>query len=267
MQDLGETIKAGATTVNLGDTVGINMPQETRDLVSYLKANTPGIDDVVISVHCHNDLGVATANAIAGIRAGARQVDVTVNGIGERSGNAALEEVVMSLKRRGSDVMDGVYTRIDIRQIMATSNMVQEYTGLYVQSHKPIVGANCFVHESGIQQDEMLKNRSTYEVLSPEDVGVVKTENPDIFLGKHSGRHALKDRLKELGFEISDDKLNDVFSRFKDLTKQKQRITDADLKALVTCCDEISSESLNGANGNEINSDGYEPVPKISSVV
>ncbi|KAL0836236.1 hypothetical protein Bca101_088125 [Brassica carinata] len=190
MQDLGETIKAGATTVNLGDTVGINMPQETRDLVSYLKANTPGIDDVVISVHCHNDLGVATANAIAGIRAGARQVDVTVNGIGERSGNAALEEV-------------------------------QEYTGLYVQSHKPIVGANCFVHESGIQQ---------------------------------------------LGFEISDDKLNDVFSRFKDLTKQKQRITDADLKALVTCCDEISSESLNGANGNEINSDGYEPVPKISSV-
>ncbi|CAN6917123.1 unnamed protein product [Brassica oleracea] len=235
---LGETIKAGATTVNLGDTVGINMPQETRDLVSYLKANTPGIDDVVISVHCHNDLGVATANAIAGIRAGARKVDVTVNGIGERSGNAALEEVVMSLKRRGSDVMDGVYTRIDIRQIMATSNM-----------------------------DEMLKNRSTYEVLSPEDVGVVKTENPDIFLGKHSGRHALKDRLKELGFEISDDKLNDVFSRFKDLTKQKQRITDADLKALVTCCDEISSESLNGANGNEINSDGYEPVPKVSSVV
>ncbi|KAG2247522.1 hypothetical protein Bca52824_087150 [Brassica carinata] len=253
MQDLGETIKAGATTVNLGDTVGINMPQETRDLVSYLKANTPGIDDVVISVHCHNDLGVATANAIAGIRAGARQVDVTVNGIGERSGNAALEEVVMSLKRRGSDVMDGVYTRIDIRQIMATSNMVQEYTGLYVQSHKPIVGANCFVHESGIQQDEMLKNRSTYEVLSPEMLGF--------------GRHALKDRLKELGFEISDDKLNDVFSRFKDLTKQKQRITDADLKALVTCCDEISSESLNGANGNEINSDGYEPVPKISSVV
>ncbi|CAN6923951.1 unnamed protein product [Brassica oleracea] len=176
---LGETIKAGATTVNLGDTVGINMPQETRDLVSYLKANTPGIDDVVISVHCHNDLGVATANAIAVLkltqvlpRAGARKVDVTVNGIGERSGNAALEEVVMSLKRRGSDVVDGVYTRIDIRQIMATSNMVQEYTGLYVQSHKPIVGANCFVHESGIQQDEMLKNRSTYEVLSPEMLGL-----------------------------------------------------------------------------------------------
>ncbi|KAJ4867136.1 Aldolase-type TIM barrel protein [Raphanus sativus] len=136
------------------------MPQETRELVSYLKANTPGIDDVVISVHCHNDLGVATANAIAGICAGARQVDVTVNGIGERSGNAALEEVVMYLKRRGSQLMDGAYTRIDIRQIMATSNMVQEYTGLYVQAHKPIVGANCFVHENGIQQDGMLKNRS-----------------------------------------------------------------------------------------------------------
>ncbi|KAG2263584.1 hypothetical protein Bca52824_070663 [Brassica carinata] len=149
---LGEAIKAGATTANLADTVGINMPQEIRELVNYLKANTPGIDDVVFSIHCHNDLGFATANAIAGVCAGARQVDVTVNGIGERCGNAPLEEVVVALKRRGASAMDGVYTRIDTSQIMATSKMVQEYTGLYIQPHKPIVGANCFVHESDLHQ-------------------------------------------------------------------------------------------------------------------
>ncbi|XP_006394566.2 methylthioalkylmalate synthase 2, chloroplastic [Eutrema salsugineum] len=262
---LGEAIKAGATAVNVADTVGINMPEEYGELVRYLKANTPGIDDILFSVHCHNDLGVATANTIAGVCAGARQVEVTVNGIGERSGNAPLEEVVMALKCRGAYVMDGVYTRIDTRQIMATSKMVQEYTGLYVQPHKPIVGANCFVHESGVHQDGILKNRSTYEILSPEDVGVVKSQNSGIVLGKLSGRHAVKDRLKELGYELDDEKLNDIFSRFRDLTKQKKRITDADLKALVTCGDEISSEILNGANGKETS--GYVPVPQISSVV
>nr|QWJ73398.1 methylthioalkylmalate synthase 1-1 [Isatis tinctoria] len=262
-----EAIKAGATTLAFPDTVGINMPHEYGKLVSYIRANTPGIDDVIFSVHCHNDLGVATANTIAGVCAGARQVEVTINGIGERSGNAPLEEVVMALKCRGAYVMDGVYTRIDTRQIMATSKMVQEYTGLYVQPHKPIVGANCFVHESGVHQDGILKNRSTYEILSPEDVGVVKTGNSGIVLGKLSGRHAVKDRLKELGFEIDDEKLNDVFSRFRDLTKQKKRITDADLKELVTCGDEISTEKVNGANVKETSSNGYVPVPKISSMV
>ncbi|KAF2597543.1 hypothetical protein F2Q68_00012422 [Brassica cretica] len=173
----------------------------------------------------------------------------------------------MALKCRGAFVMDGVYTRIDTRQIMATSKMVQEYTGLYVQPHKPIVGANCFVHESGIHQDGILKNRSTYEILSPEDVGVVKSQNSGIVLGKLSGRHAVKGRLKELGYEISDEKLNEVFSRFRDLTKQKKRVTDDDLKALVTCGDEIfSSEKLNGTNDNEINRNGYVPSPQISSV-
>ncbi|ESQ31853.1 hypothetical protein EUTSA_v10004072mg [Eutrema salsugineum] len=262
---LEEAIKAGATTMNIADTVGIKMPEEIGELVRYLKTNTPGIDDVVFSVHCHNDLGVATANAIAGVCAGARQVDVTVNGIGERSGNAPLEEVVMALKCRGAYVMDGVYTRIDTRQIMATSKMVQEYTGLYVQPHKPIVGANCFVHESGVHQDGILKNRSTYEILSPEDIGVVKSQNSGIVLGKLSGRHAVKDRLKELGYEIDDEKLNDIFSQYRDLTKTKKRITDADLKTLVTCGDEISSEKLNGASGKETN--GYVPVPlpQISS--
>ncbi|CAN7045963.1 unnamed protein product [Brassica rapa subsp. trilocularis] len=261
-----EAIKACATTVAFADTVGINMPQEYGELVRYVKANTPGINDAIFSVHCHNDLGVATANTIAGVCAGARQVEVTINGIGERSGNASLEEVVMALKCRGAYLMGGVYTRIDRRQIMATSKMVQEYTGLYVQPHKPIVGANCFLHESGIHQDGILKNRSTYEILSPEDVGVVKSQNSGIVLGKLSGRHAVKGCLKELGYEINDEKLNEVFSRFRDLTKQKKRITDDDLKALVTLCgDEIfSSEKL---NGNEINSKGYAPDPQISSVV
>ncbi|KAJ4874256.1 hypothetical protein Rs2_43825 [Raphanus sativus] len=261
-----EAIKAGATTLACPDTVGINMPQEYGELLRYVKANTPGIDDVILSTHCHNDLGVATANTIAGICAGARQVDVTINGIGERSGNAPLEEVVMALKCRGEYLMGGVYTRIDTRQIMATSKMVQEYTGLYVQPHKPIVGANCFVHESGIHQDGILKNRSTYEILSPEDVGVVKSQDSGIVLGKLSGRHAVKGRLKELGYEISDEKLNQVFSRFRDLTKQKKRITDDDLKALVTCGDEIfSSEKLNGTHDNQINNNGYVPAPPISS--
>ncbi|XP_048617959.1 methylthioalkylmalate synthase 2, chloroplastic-like isoform X1 [Brassica napus] len=261
---LGESIKAGATTVNVADTVGINMPEEYGELVSYLKANTPGIDDVIFSVHCHNDLGVATANTIAGVCAGARQVEVTVNGIGERSGNAPLEEVVMALKCRGEYLMDGVYTRIDTRQIMATSQMVQEYTGLFVQPHEPIVGANCFVHESGIHQDGILKNRSTYEILSPEDVGVVKSQGSSIVLGKLSGRHAVKDRLKELGYELDDEKiLNDIFSMFRDLTKQKKRITVDDLKALVTCRDEVTS--LNGATGEETN--GYVPISQVSSVV
>ncbi|EOA22892.1 hypothetical protein CARUB_v10003624mg [Capsella rubella] len=242
---LEETIKAGATSVCIADTVGITMPQEFGELVTYLKANTPGIDDVVVSVHCHNDLGLATANTIAAVCAGVRQFEVTINGIGERSGNAPLEEVVMALKCRGEYQMDGAYTKINTRQIMATSKMVQEYTGLYVQPHKPIVGENCFVHESGIHQDGMLKNRSTYEILSPEDIGIVKSSKSGLVLGKLSGRHAIKNRLEELGYEINDEKLDDIFSRFRDLTKLKKRITDDDLKALVVNVDETSSENLN----------------------
>nr|AAG52883.1 2-isopropylmalate synthase [Arabidopsis thaliana] len=259
---LGESIKAGATTVGFADTVGINMPQEFGELVAYVIENTPGADDIVFAIHCHNDLGVATANTISGICAGARQVEVTINGIGERSGNAPLEEVVMALKCRGESLMDGVYTKIDSRQIMATSKMVQEHTGMYVQPHKPIVGDNCFVHESGIHQDGILKNRSTYEILSPEDVGIVKSENSGIVLGKLSGRHAVKDRLKELGYEISDEKFNDIFSRYRELTKDKKRITDADLKALVVNGAEISSEKLNSKGINDLMSS-----PQISAVV
>ncbi|XP_010428949.1 PREDICTED: methylthioalkylmalate synthase 3, chloroplastic-like [Camelina sativa] len=230
---LGVAIKEGASTVGFADTVGVNMPQEMAELVTYVKENTPGIENVIYGVHCHNDLGVATANTIAAICAGARHVEVTINGIGERSGNAALEEVVMALKCRGPYVLGGVYTNIDTRQIMATSKMVQEHTGMYVQAHKPIVGDNCFVHESGIHQDGILKNRSTYEILSPEDIGIVTSKNSGLVLGKLSGRHAIKDRLKELGYDIGDEKLKDIFSRFRDLTKQKKRVTDDDLKALV----------------------------------
>ncbi|CAH8301348.1 unnamed protein product [Eruca vesicaria subsp. sativa] len=258
---IGEAIKEGATTVTLADTVGNNIPQEFGEIVTYLKANTPGIDDVVLSLHCHNDLGLATANTIAGVCAGAKQVEVTVNGIGERSGNASLEEVVMALKCRGAHVMDGVYTRINTCHIMATSKMVQEYTGLYVQPHKPIVGANCFVHESGIHQDGMLKYRSTYEIFSPEDIGVEKSQDSGIVLGKLSGRHAVKDRLRKLGYEISDQKFNNIFSRFRELTKQKKRITDADLNALMVYGDKISSEKITVV---EITSLAI-PIPQISS--
>nr|VDD23921.1 unnamed protein product [Brassica oleracea] len=259
---MGEAIKEGVKTVTLADTVGINIPQEFGEMVTYLKANTPGIDDVVVSLHCHNDLGLASANTIAGVRAGARQVEVTVNGIGERSGNASLEEIVMALKCRGAYVMDGVYTTIDTSQIMAASRKVQEYTVLHVQPHKPIVGNNCFVHESGIHQDEMLKNGSTYEIFSPEDIGIERSESSGIVLGKLSGRHAVKVRLRKLGYEIiSDEKLRDIFSRFTNLTKQKKRITDADLSALMVLYgDEISSKILEGTVLNE-------PIPQISSVV
>ncbi|KAG5410632.1 hypothetical protein IGI04_006951 [Brassica rapa subsp. trilocularis] len=217
---MGDAINEGVTTVTLADTVGNNIPQEFGEMVTYLKTNTPGIDNVVFSLHCHNDLGLATANTISGVCAGARQVEVTINGIGERSGNASLEEVVLALKCRGAYVMDGVYTRIDTRHIMATSKM-----------------------------DGILKHRSTYEIFSPEDIGAEKSQDSCIVLGKLSGRHAVKDRLRKIGYEISDEKFNDIFSRFRELTKQKKRITDADLIALVAYGDKIASEKLT-INGN-----------------
>lgn len=231
---LGEVIKAGATTVNIPDTVGITMPTEFGKLIADIKANTPGIENVVISTHCQNDLGLSTANTIAGACAGARQVEVTINGIGERAGNASLEEVVMAFKCRGEHILGGLYSGINTRHIVMASKMVEEYTGLHVQPHKAIVGANAFAHESGIHQDGMLKHKGTYEIISPEDIGLERSSEAGIVLGKLSGRHALKDRLKELGYELDDEQLGSIFWRFKSVAEQKKRVTDADLIALVS---------------------------------
>ncbi|MCG7853412.1 MAG: 2-isopropylmalate synthase, partial [Methanosarcinaceae archaeon] len=197
-----EVIKAGATTLNLPDTVGYAMPDEFGELVSYVRKHTPGMDKVILSVHCHNDLGLATANTLAGIRAGARQAEVTVNGIGERAGNTSLEEIVMSLYTRKEYL--GLTTGIKTREIYPTSRLVSMITGLVVQPNKAVVGANAFAHESGIHQDGVLKNRMTYEIMEPEVIGLLSNK---LVLGKHSGRHALKKRLADLGYELKEEEL------------------------------------------------------------
>jgi 2-isopropylmalate synthase len=225
---LGEAIKAGATTLNIPDTVGYTTPEEFGALIEGIVKNTPGIENCIVSTHCHNDLGLATANTLAGIRAGARQVEVTINGIGERAGNTSLEEVVMALHTRRP--MFNLATGIDTTQIMHVSKLVSNYTGIVVQPNKAIVGANAFAHESGIHQDGMLKNQLTYEIMQPEMVGVTQSR---LVLGKHSGRHAFKTRLSELGYPMNEAELDRAFERFKALADKKKTITDADLDALV----------------------------------
>ncbi|KAL0451959.1 UNVERIFIED_CONTAM: 2-isopropylmalate synthase A [Sesamum latifolium] len=233
-QILGEVIKAGATTLNIPDTVGYTLPSEFGQLIADIKANTPGIENVIISTHCQNDLGLSTANTLAGAHAGARQLEVTINGIGERAGNASLEEVVMALKCRGEQVLDGLHTGINTQHIVMASKMVEEYSGLRIQPHKAIVGANAFAHESGIHQDGMLKNKNTYEIISPEDIGLLRSNESGIVLGKLSGRHALKAKMLELGYDIDGKELDDLFARFKDVAGNKKIITDDDLIALVS---------------------------------
>ncbi|KAK9068687.1 hypothetical protein SSX86_012802 [Deinandra increscens subsp. villosa] len=228
-----EVIKAGATTVNIADTVGYNYPREFGQLITDIKTNTPGIENVIISTHCHNDLGLATANTLEGAYSGARQVEVTINGIGERAGNASSEEVIMAIKCK-EELFDGLYTGVTGIHIAATSKMVEEYTGMQVQPHKAIVGANVFSHESGIHQDGMLKNKSTYEIISPEDIGLHRPDEFGIILGKHSGRHALKSKLSQLGYKIDETKLNELFWRFKSIAEKKKVITDKDLIGLVS---------------------------------
>jgi 2-isopropylmalate synthase len=228
-QVLSIAIQAGATTLNIPDTVGYTIPEEYGPLIEGIIKNTPGIEKCIVSTHCHNDLGLATANTLAGIRAGARQAEVTVNGIGERAGNTSLEEVVMSLRTRHP--MYNLETGIDTTHISRLSKMVTNYTGIVVQPNKAIVGANAFAHEAGIHQDGMLKNQQTYEIMRPEDVGVTQSK---LVLGKHSGRHALKVRLNELGYNLADEDLQKAFKRFKDLADKKKTITDADLEALVS---------------------------------
>ncbi|HWK48210.1 MAG TPA: 2-isopropylmalate synthase [Stellaceae bacterium] len=221
-------IKAGARTVNIPDTVGYAVPEEYAGLIRMLFNRVPNIDKAVVSVHCHNDLGLAVANSLAAVAAGARQIECTINGLGERAGNAALEEVVMALTTR-ADAMPYL-TQIKTPQITRASRLVSTITGFAVQPNKAIVGANAFAHESGIHQDGMLKHAGTYEIMTPESVGLNRST---LVMGKHSGRHAFKMKLKELGFELGDNAVNDAFRRFKDLADRKKEVFDDDLVALV----------------------------------
>ncbi|CAM2006079.1 2-isopropylmalate synthase [Acanthopleuribacter pedis] len=221
-------IEAGATTVNIPDTVGYAMPEAFADLMTHLRRNVRGIDKAVLSVHCHNDLGLAVANSLAAVHAGARQIECTINGIGERAGNASLEEVVMAMRTRRDYF--GLSTGIQTERIFAASRLVSKVTGLQVQRNKAIVGQNAFAHEAGIHQHGMLKHTSTYEIMRPEDVGVKSTQ---LVLGKHSGRHAFRNWVEERGFRLSDERLEDAFTRFKKLADQKKEVFDADLEALI----------------------------------
>ena len=222
-------IKAGATTINIPDTVGYTAPMENADLIRRLIETVPGADEVVFATHCHNDLGMATANSLAAVQAGARQIECTINGLGERAGNTALEEVVMALRVR-NDIMP-YRTGIDAKKIMQISRMVATVSGFPVQFNKAIVGKNAFAHESGIHQDGMLKNAETFEIMRPEDIGLTET---NIVMGKHSGRAALRSKLENLGYELGDNQLKDVFVRFKALADRKKEIYDEDLIALMT---------------------------------
>ncbi|HVW92401.1 MAG TPA: 2-isopropylmalate synthase [Devosia sp.] len=221
-------IKCGATTINIPDTVGYSVPEEYYGLIKSLIERVPGADKVIFSTHCHNDLGMAVANSLAGVRGGARQVECTINGLGERAGNAALEEVVMALKVRG-DAMP-YHTGIDSTHLSRASKIVSAASNFPVQFNKAIVGKNAFAHESGIHQDGMLKNAETYEIMTPSSVGIKETT---LVMGKHSGRAAFKDKLKELGYELGDNAFQEAFVRFKDLADRKKHIYDADIIALV----------------------------------
>ncbi|GMR07969.1 MAG: 2-isopropylmalate synthase [Gammaproteobacteria bacterium] len=235
---LEQVIEAGATTLNIPDTVGYNMPEQFGALIKNLREKIPNSDKAIFSVHCHNDLGLAVANSLAAVANGARQVECTINGLGERAGNAALEEVVMAVRTR-QDVFN-CDTNIDATRIVTASRLVGGITGFPVQPNKAIVGANAFAHESGIHQDGVLKSRETYEIMRAQDVGWAANR---MVLGKHSGRNAFKSRLKELGIVLnSDEELNNTFSRFKELADKKHEIFDEDLQALVT---ETNIESLN----------------------
>lgn len=222
-------IKAGATTVNVPDTVGYTFPHEYEALFRNLRERVPGIENVTMSAHCHNDLGMATANTLAAIKGGARQVEVTVNGLGERAGNTALEEVVMTLRTR-PDVFVNIDTNVNAQELLASSQLVSRLTGIPVQPNKAIVGQNAFAHEAGIHQDGMLKNRMTYEIMTPQSVGWSDT---NLVLGKHSGRHGLDARLRKLGYKLEANDLKAAYSRFIALADQKKHISDADLLYII----------------------------------
>ncbi len=224
-----EAINEGASTINVPDTVGYSYPQEVYSLIEDILNNVPNINKAVISIHCHDDLGLATANSLSAVLAGARQVHCTINGMGERAGNASLEEVVMAIKTR-KDAFGDVYTDINTKNIYNISRLVSSSTGFIVPPNKAIVGKNAFRHESGIHQDAVLKQRTTYEIMNPDDLGIITTQ---IVLGKHSGRHALSKRLKDLGFILDEKKINEVFQKFKQLADKKKEVFDDDLIALI----------------------------------
>jgi 2-isopropylmalate synthase len=228
VQILRAAVEAGATTLNIPDTVGYATPEEYSALLRKIFNEVEGIDKCIISTHTHNDLGLAVANALAGVKVGARQIECTINGIGERAGNSSLEEVVMALRTR-QDYFN-ITTGIDTTQIYRTSRLVSDLTGMLVQQNKAIIGGNAFRHESGIHQDGILKERSTYEIMDAQDIGWPSSE---LVLGKHSGRHALKQRLHELGYELTEEQLNRAFEEFKVLADKKKEVSDRDLEALV----------------------------------
>ena len=232
---ISATIAEGATTINVADTVGYATPEEYAGMFTELYERVPALRDVVVSVHCHDDLGVAVANSLAGLQAGCRQVECAINGLGERAGNASLEEIVMLLHTRAPYL--GLTTGIDTTEIARTSRLVSRLTGYPVQPNKAIVGRNAFAHESGIHQDGVLKERTTYEIMDAKSIGL---EANSIVLGKHSGRHALAQALSELGFEVSGQTLNTAFKRFKEIADKKKQVTAMDLEALVT--DELRDE-------------------------
>lgn len=250
---LEAVIDAGATTVNIPDTVGYSIPSEFGALIKGIKENVSNIKKAVISVHCHNDLGLAVANSLAAVMNGARQVECTINGIGERAGNASLEEIVMILRTR-KDILN-IDTKIITEHIYPTSRLISSITGIMVQPNKAIVGDNAFAHESGIHQDGLLKEKTTYEIMSPESIGLTQST---LVMGKHSGRHAFKARLKELGYEMSDENLNKAFERFKILADQKKEVFDEDIEAIVAdevlrieIPDRFKLDKLNVVSGTE----------------
>ena len=232
-------IKAGATTINIPDTVGYTAPVESADLIRMLIDKVPGADDIIFATHCHNDLGMATANSLAAVEGGARQIECTINGLGERAGNTALEEVVMALKVRG-DIMP-YFTGIDTTKIMNISRRVASVSGFPVQFNKAIVGKNAFAHESGIHQDGMLKNAETFEIMRPEDVGLSET---NLVMGKHSCRAALRSKLEDLGYVLADNQLKDVFVRFKELADRKKEVYDDDLIALMRAGEDAENDHI-----------------------
>lgn len=228
-------IEAGATTVNIPDTVGYTVPAEFDRLFRYLKEHVRGIDDITLSVHCHDDLGMAVANSLAAVGAGARQVECTINGIGERAGNCSLEEVVMAIKTRAE--FFGLETGVESTRLFPTARLVSGITGMQIPRNKAIVGENAFAHEAGIHQHGMLQHHSTYEIMRPADVGI---SHSNLVLGKHSGRHAFRDRVSELGFDLGDFELNRAFQEFKKLADKKKDMYDGDIEAIVLNVDSAS---------------------------